>query len=311
MHDETTPNAWATASDFPSHDEPPPPPPPPPPTPSPPPPPPAARPRRLRAAGAAAAVALAALGGGFVGATVVGDRTDTSAQPVVVTGSLTSSSTTDSSADMDVAAVLDQVGSSVVTIEAQVTTQVGRFTSTGTAAGTGVVLTADGQILTNAHVVEGATSVTVTLAGETTPRTARVVASDADADVAIVQVDGVSDLIPAQLADSDAVRVGDDVIAIGDALGLEGGPSVTRGIVSALDRTVETDTGTMTDLIQTDAAISSGNSGGPLVDANGRVIGINTLVATSDQSTAVNGIGFAIPINQVMAVVAQLRASVA
>ena len=104
------------------------------------------------------------------------------------------------------------------------------------------------------------------------------------------------------------MSVGDDVVAIGNALALEGSPTVTKGIVSALDRSLDTSSGVMTDLIQTDASISSGNSGGPLVNAAGQVIGINTAVAASSQGTTAENIGFAISIDKAMTVVEQLRA---
>jgi putative serine protease PepD len=202
---------------------------------------------------------------------------------------------------LDVAGVVAKVGPSVVAIRAE-----GRFGAT--AAGTGVVLTSDGEILTNAHVVEGADRVRVTLAGESQAKDAVVVGSDAAADVALLRIPGAHGLPVAELGHADGVAVGDDVVAIGNALALRGGPTVTRGIVSALGRSLDTPNGTMTGLIQTDASISSGNSGGPLVDAAGRVIGINTAVAASGRGTEVENIGFAIPIDQAMAVVERLRA---
>jgi S1-C subfamily serine protease len=131
----------------------------------------------------------------------------------------------------------------------------------------------------------------------------RLVAVDASADLALLQVTGVSGLVPATFAKTSTVRVGDDVVAIGDALDLGAEPTVTRGIVSALDRSVETDSGTVSGLIQTDAAIPSGNSGGPVVDAAGEVVGITSLVAASNGSEAANNIGFAIPTDQILAFV--------
>jgi S1-C subfamily serine protease len=205
---------------------------------------------------------------------------------------------------IDVPALVERVGPSVVAIQAEVA---GRFGGAQRAAGSGVVLTADGEILTNAHVVEGATTIRVTVAGEARSRDAHLIGLDRDNDVALIKVDGVDSLVPARLGSTDDVRVGDEVIAIGNALGLRGGPSVTRGIVSALGRSVETRFGTITGLIQTDASISSGNSGGPLVDARGRVIGINTAVATSNLGQAVENIGFAIDIDRAMEVVERLR----
>jgi putative serine protease PepD len=161
------------------------------------------------------------------------------------------------------------------------------------------VLTADGEVLTNAHVVDGAKTVHVRLAGQRDPHDADVVGIDTNNDLALLKVKGVSGLTPATLAKPDSVQLGDDVVAIGFALNLDGGPSVTRGIVSALDRTLESDNGVLDGLIQTDAAISSGNSGGPLVNAQGEVVGINTAVARSDTSVAANNIGFAISVKEV------------
>ena len=123
----------------------------------------------------------------------------------------------------------------------------------------------------------------------------------------------MSDLTPATLGDSDATIVGDDVVAVGNALALEGGMSVTRGIVSALHRSIEagSESGSesLSGLIQTDAAISSGNSGGPLVNSKGEVIGINTAVAGSSNGTTASNIGFAIPIDTAKTIVERLRTS--
>jgi putative serine protease PepD len=159
-----------------------------------------------------------------------------------------------------------------------------------------------GHILTNAHVVADATSITVTVDG--VARQARLVGADPSADIAVVQVDP-DGLVAADLATSSAA-VGDDVVAIGNALALEGGLTVTEGIVSALDRSIETSSGTLQGLLQTDAAISSGNSGGALVNARGEVIAINTAVARSSDSVSASNIGFAIPIQDALAVADQL-----
>jgi putative serine protease PepD len=115
----------------------------------------------------------------------------------------------------------------------------------------------------------------------------------------VLHVEDADGLVPASLGDPASVAVGDQVVAIGNALALEGGLSVTQGIVSALDRSIETEDGTLDGLIQTDAAISSGNSGGPLVDATGQVIGMNTAVAQSGDGVSAANIGFAISIEQI------------
>ncbi len=198
----------------------------------------------------------------------------------------------------DVAAVADYLAPSVVTISADV--------GPGTAVGTGVIITEDGEILTNAHVVEDASAVRVRLAGETEPREVTVLATDRGNDLALLRMDG-DGFEAATFADPGSVRIGDEVIAIGFALGLDGDPSVTLGIVSALDRTIGQDDVYLDGLIQTDAAISSGNSGGPLVNAAGEVVGINTAVARGGPTTAATNVGFAISVAEALPIVDALR----
>jgi S1-C subfamily serine protease len=173
----------------------------------------------------------------------------------------------------------------------------------GGAAGTGFVISPDGVIVTNNHVVEGARNIQAVFSDGTT-RDARVLGRNAPSDLAVVKVDA-SGLPTIALGDSDGVQVGDDVVAIGNALALQGGLTVTRGIISGLHREVGTNTGSaLEDVLQTDAAINPGNSGGPLVDAQGRVIGINTAIA--DPGSAQN-VGFAIPISNAKTIIEQLR----
>ncbi len=204
---------------------------------------------------------------------------------------------------LDVAQVVAKVEPAVVSIQAS--TNQGPFAST--AAGSGIILTSDGEVLTNAHVVNGASSIKVTLNGESQSRTATLVGIDTSADLALLKITGASGLPTVTIGKSSEMAVGDDVVAIGNALALQGGPTVTSGIVSALNRSIDTDSGQMTGLIQTDAAISSGNSGGPLVNAAGQVIGINSAAAASTQNTTAQNIDFAIPIDKAMTVVQQLR----
>ena len=192
--------------------------------------------------------------------------------------------------------VLDTQGILAKAAPAVVTIRASGLTSSG--AGTGIILTADGEVLTNAHVVRGATTIRVRLDGESQSRQATVIGSDGENDLALLKIANASGLPTAELGDSDAMKVGDDVVAIGNALDLEGDPTVTRGIVSATDRSLDTLTG----LLQHDATINPGNSGGPLLNRSGQVIGINT--ATAGQGT---GIGFAIPINHAKDVIARLR----
>ena len=205
---------------------------------------------------------------------------------------------------IDVAAVAAFVAPSVVTISADID----NGPLSGGSIGTGVITTEDGEILTNAHVVEDATAIRVRLAGESEPREATLLASDPGNDLALLRVDG-DNFEPARFADPGSVRIGDDVVAIGFALDLDGDPTVTLGIVSALDRTISTsDGGALDGLIQTDAAISSGNSGGPLVNALGEVVGINTAVAVGDATTAATNVGFAISVKEALPVIDSLRA---
>ncbi|HZB40763.1 MAG TPA: trypsin-like peptidase domain-containing protein [Ilumatobacter sp.] len=171
----------------------------------------------------------------------------------------------------------------------------------GEAAGSGFVLSADGYVVTNNHVVEGASDITVTFDDGSTEE-AELVGADPRADLAVLHVDR-TDLEPLALGDSDAIRVGDPVVAIGNALDLGAEPTVTGGLISAKDRTITDPNGSvLADLIQTDAAISPGNSGGPLLDMTGQVVGINTAVAGQGQN-----IGFAIAINRANDLIEQLR----
>jgi putative serine protease PepD len=198
---------------------------------------------------------------------------------------------------IDVGGVLGKLKSSVVSVRSTVSARQGPFINRGEAAGTGVVMDGEGHILTNAHVVEGGSNIEVTLNGETKARKATLVDSDAEADIAVLRVADTSGLVAASFAGPDVTAVGDPVVAIGNALALDGGLTVTEGIISALDRSMETATGTMDGLVQTDAAISSGNSGGPLVNASGQVVGINTAVASSGGDVQASNIGFAISID--------------
>ena len=168
-------------------------------------------------------------------------------------------------------------------------------------SGSGFLFDGRGYVATNNHVVDGARNIQVTLPDGRSFDNAKVVGQDARTDLAVLKIDGAN-LPLARIGDSDQMRVGDWVVAIGNALGLDGGPTVTAGVVGALGRSIQESSGAvLEDLIQTDAAINPGNSGGPLVDLSGRVVGINTAIDTRGQ-----GIGFAISINQARAIFDEL-----
>lgn len=245
---------------------------------------------RAVAAGAVALVLM--LGSGLVGGALAlglsdgqsgGNRTYTAA-PII------------NSADLP--AIAASVQDSVVSV------------STGSGGGSGVVLSADGYVLTNNHVVEGADQVLLVFANGSKAQ-ATIVGTDPKSDLAVLKAEGVGGLSPATFGDSDAMQVGNTVLALGSPLGLEG--SVTAGIISAKDRTIraggeQQQGGTsISGLLQTDAPINPGNSGGALVNTNGEVIGINTAILTAGQSQGNIGVGFAIPSNKAKAVAETLQ----
>ncbi|GAA0979547.1 hypothetical protein GCM10009555_044560 [Acrocarpospora macrocephala] len=169
----------------------------------------------------------------------------------------------------------------------------------GSGSGSGFAIDQIGHVLTNAHVVDDADSVTVIL-HDGRRLSARVIGSDEAYDLAVLQVEAGSGLVPAMLARSADVRVGDQVLAIGSPLGLAG--TVTSGIVSALDREVQLGNGGRQTALQTDASINPGNSGGPLVNVRGEVVGVNTVIATLSRRGGNIGIGFAIPVDRAASV---------
>ena len=196
---------------------------------------------------------------------------------------------------LDVKAVLAAVAPSVVQIEIE--TEDAVF---GGGAGTGFIISPDGQVVTNAHVVEDAVTIKVMLS-DGTVKSAELVQKDPTRDLAVLKIKG-DNLPAARLGNSAEVEVGDEVLAIGNALGLGDTPTVTTGIVSALNRQLQLAGNRLTHLIQTDAAINPGNSGGPLVNANGEVIGVNTAIAGNAE-----GIGFAISIDHARPVIETLQ----
>ena len=242
-----------------------------------------------------AGVVLLALAAGFVGA-----RLATTGQST--TGDIASRLNSGIDGNMlvtpeeeNLASVVSKVSPSVVSIVTQSQTNDFYYgSSTEEGAGTGIIVSKDGYIMTNKHVINGASTVGVILSDGTTYDDVQVLGSDPLNDVAFLRIPNVRDLPAAELGDSTSVRVGQKVIAIGNSLG-QYQNTVTSGIISGTGRPVAAQAGqqveTLTDLIQTDAAINPGNSGGPLLNLHGQVIGLNTAIAADAQ-----GIGFSIPI---------------
>ncbi len=250
-----------------------------------------------------AASATTTVAGSTQTTTGASDSSTGGAPATIAPAKTTSDPSTASVSTLDVGKIVAQISPSVVKVSVDISNAQG----SGEGVGTGIILTADGQIITNAHVVADATKVRVVLSGQSEPVDATVVGVDVGNDLALVKIDG-KDLPVMQLADSSGVKVGDPVVAMGYALDLEGDPSVTAGIISALNRSMITENGALNGLLQTDAAISSGNSGGPLVNANGELIGINTAVATGGTSNTATNIGFAIATKEINQIIDKLRA---
>jgi S1-C subfamily serine protease len=182
----------------------------------------------------------------------------------------------------------------------------------GRGAGTGMVITSDGLVLTNNHVIEGATRIEVSVAGSST-YVAQFVGADPKDDIAVLRIPGVSGLSTVTLGDSSRLRVGQQVLAIGNALGRGGSPTVAQGAISALSRTINIDDGRggvehLSGLIQTDAAIQPGDSGGPLVNAAAQVVGMITAGSRSGPFDSGSRVGFAIPSSAAVSVVNEIRA---
>ena len=267
--------------------------------------PPRARAARRRGGGRTRDVLIGALAGGLVGALAAGGLVlaaddDGATTRVVSSGAVPVVSRPSSTIEggTDIASIIEKAEPAVVAI----TTDDGPGSGSG-GAGTGVVITDDGFVVTNNHVVEGATTIEVAFTnGEV--EAASVVGRDPSNDLSVLKV-ARTELPAVELGDSDEIQVGDEVVAIGNALALEGGLSVTRGIISGTDRTVDTNVGSLlVGMLQTDAAINPGNSGGPLLDAQGRVIGINTAIANP---ASAQNVGFAIPISKASPIIEDLR----
>lgn len=241
---------------------------------------------------------------GFLGS-VIGNAVTGNGHTTMLEGNRPSSvidlATVDTSKLMTASEVYAANVNSTVGITTSVTTNFWGFQTTSAASGSGFILTADGYILTNFHVIESSSSISVTLY-DGTSYDAVLVGYDESNDIAVLKIDA-SDLSPVVLGDSDNLNVGDDVIAIGNPLG-ELTFSLTAGAVSALDREITLSSGVMMNLIQTDCAINSGNSGGALFNLYGEVIGItNAKYSSSGTEASIDNIGFAIPINHIRSIV--------
>ncbi len=241
--------------------------------------------------GAVVAVLFLALGMGSTAKTrTVTEQSPVAARPAASAPGLTAG------------AIYQKTSAGVVQVQSEIVQQVPSpfglpSRQSGEATGSGVVIDKDGRILTNYHVIAGASRVSVKFENDRTLR-AKVIGTDPSKDLALLKVDsGRTDLVPLTLGDSRGVKVGDPVLALGNPFGLD--RTLTSGIVSAKQRFITAPNGfTISDVIQTDAAINPGSSGGPLLDAAGRVIGINSQIATGGSGTEANvGIGFAVPID--------------
>lgn len=262
---------------------------------------------------AAAVLNLAVLGGAFALGHSFGSKSGAETNKTTLSQQLKNdegssqtpgaTNTSSTGTTMDTTEIAKDVGPAIVGIKSTIEGQISLFggRSTSEAQGSGIILSSDGYIVTNNHVVEGASSITVQL-NTGSEYGAKLIGSDEQTDLAVIKVEPTEELTVATLGDSTTVEVGETAIAIGNPMGLEFFGSVTQGIVSAVNRTVSVDNRTM-NLIQTDAAINSGNSGGALINAKGEVIGINTVKVST---TGVEGMGFAIPISEAKPIISDL-----
>lgn len=251
---------------------------------------------------ASVGAALLLLGGGIIGGIFVQRALNPIASPSL--RSSTDGNQTVTKEESSIAAVAEKVSPSVVSIVTQTETRsVYGTRSSGEAAGTGIIVSKDGYVMTNNHVVEDSTEVAIVDSKGEQYDKVTVVGRDPLNDIAFLKISSDKEFTPAELGNSSTIRVGQQVVAIGNALG-QYSNTVTSGIISGTARTItaKSEGGkseTLTDLIQTDASINQGNSGGPLVNMSGQVIGINTAIVEDS-----NGIGFSIPVNSTKGVLA-------
>jgi S1-C subfamily serine protease len=256
---------------------------------------------RIAAAVVLAAVVAAAggIGIGWSLARVVSTRTEQSNTPIhaVNPGS-------QGNGAINASAIAAKVDPAIVDINT--------VTASGNAAGTGMILTSSGEVLTNNHVVDGATTIRVTIAGRSGTYAADVLGVDPTVDAALLQIEGVSGLPTVTLASSSSLQVGEAVVALGNALGAGGTPSETEGTITALDQTITASEGRgvseqLSGLIQSDAPIAPGDSGGPLVNSAGQVVGMITAGETQGFRSTNSTVGYAITADAALSVVNQIR----
>ena len=259
------------------------------------------------------AIVAALIGGGIgAGVTALANNNDNNGSNVTIHESSAAPGAAILSGNVTIPELVNKVIHSVVSIDVK--------SGQNEDEGTGMIITSDGEVMTNNHVIElysqggNSGSITVTEYGQTKPLPATLVGYDQTKDMALLKINNASGLPTVTFGNSGKAVVGDAVVAIGNALGLAAGtPTVTQGIISALGRSVTaggvgTQTETLQNMIQTDAAINPGNSGGPLIDTSGQVIGMNTAVAgTSSDGTSSQNIGFAIPAASVESLIAELE----
>ena len=249
---------------------------------------------------------------GMVGILLIGTNTASAGSGTVLSATapiaaVSQPATALSGASVQASTVAAKVDPALVDINTVFQTASG----SGTAAGTGIILTSSGEVLTNNHVVQGATSITVQIAGRAGSYAAYVIGVDPTADVALIQINGVSGLPTATLADSSTLQAGESLVAIGNAGGVGGAPSVTQGTIVALGQSITATDGAtaeqLTGMIQSDATIAPGDSGGALVNSAGQVVGMITAGQSTSRSGATE-VGFAIPTDNALTVVNQIRA---
>lgn len=274
----------------------------------PPPPPPRSQPHVGRWIVVAFLVAALAAGGSGVGVgwgIASAFRHPTTVQsPIAIASPIT----TPNNGSLDANAIAAKVDPAIVDINT--------VTTSGKASGTGQILTSDGEVLTNNHVVDGSTSISVLIAGRKSNFTAHVIGVAPAQDVALIQIEGVSGLPTVTIAPSSSVKVGDPVLAIGNALGVGGLPSVTTGHVVALDQTITASEGNgvseqLEGMIQSDAPIQPGDSGGAIVNSAGQVVGMITAGDVQGLRTQVSTVNYAVPTDTAISYVNKIRSGVA